>query len=60
VSVILNKTMYMYMCPIPNGFRDRTVSLYIILDMAPDIEACSSVIGLALCYKPEGCGLASR
>jgi hypothetical protein len=20
--------MYMYMCPIPNGFRDRTISLY--------------------------------
>jgi hypothetical protein len=22
------KTVYMYMCPIPNGFRDRTLSLY--------------------------------
>jgi hypothetical protein len=20
--------MYMYMCPIPNGFRDRAISLY--------------------------------
>jgi hypothetical protein len=20
--------VYMYMCPIPNGFRDRTISLY--------------------------------
>jgi hypothetical protein len=28
VSVILSKNMYMYMCPIPNGFRDRTISLY--------------------------------
>jgi hypothetical protein len=23
VSVILSKKLYMYMCPIPNGFRDR-------------------------------------
>jgi hypothetical protein len=28
VSVILNKKVYMYMCPIPNGFRDRAISLY--------------------------------
>jgi hypothetical protein len=28
VSVILNKQLYMYMCPIPNGFRDRAISLY--------------------------------
>jgi hypothetical protein len=27
-SVILSKKVYMYMCPIPNGFRDRAVSLY--------------------------------
>jgi hypothetical protein len=26
--VILSITFYMYMCPIPNGFRDRTISLY--------------------------------
>jgi hypothetical protein len=24
----LSKKLYIYMCPIPNGFRDRTVSLY--------------------------------
>jgi hypothetical protein len=23
------KSLYMYMCPIPNGFRDRAISLYI-------------------------------
>jgi hypothetical protein len=23
------QTVYMYMCPIPNGFRDRAISLYI-------------------------------
>jgi hypothetical protein len=28
VSVILSKKMYMYMCSIPNGFRDRAISLY--------------------------------
>ena len=25
VSVILSKTVYMNMCPIPNGFRDRAI-----------------------------------
>jgi hypothetical protein len=28
VSVILSKKSYMYTCPIPNGFRDRAISLY--------------------------------
>jgi hypothetical protein len=28
VSVILKKKVYMYMCHIPNGFRDRVISLY--------------------------------
>jgi hypothetical protein len=28
VSVILSKNVYMYMCPIPNGFRDRAISMY--------------------------------
>jgi hypothetical protein len=28
VSVIPSKKVYIYMCPIPNGFRDRAVSLY--------------------------------
>jgi hypothetical protein len=29
VSAILNKKkLYRYMCPIPNGFRDRAISLY--------------------------------
>jgi hypothetical protein len=28
VSVILSKNVYMSMCPIPNGFRDRAISLY--------------------------------
>jgi hypothetical protein len=26
--VILSNKMYMYMCPIPKGFRDRVISLY--------------------------------
>ena len=25
VSVILSKNIYMSMCPIPNGFRDRAI-----------------------------------
>jgi hypothetical protein len=28
VSVILSKKLYMYVCPIPNGFRDRAISMY--------------------------------
>jgi hypothetical protein len=28
VSVILSKNVYMYMCSIPNGFRDRAITLY--------------------------------
>jgi hypothetical protein len=28
VSVILSKILYMYLCRIPNGFRDRAISLY--------------------------------
>jgi hypothetical protein len=28
VSFNLSKDMYMYMCPIPNSFRDRAISLY--------------------------------
>jgi hypothetical protein len=28
VSVILSKKVYMYMCPIPNGFRGRAISRY--------------------------------
>jgi hypothetical protein len=28
VSVILSKKVYMYMCPIPKGFRHRAISLY--------------------------------
>jgi hypothetical protein len=32
VSVILSKKkVYMYLCPIPNGFRDRAISLYTTL-----------------------------
>jgi hypothetical protein len=34
VSVILSKKLYMYICPIANGFRDKSTSLYssIIVD----------------------------
>jgi hypothetical protein len=30
VSAILSKEIYMYMCPIPNGFIDRAISLYTV------------------------------
>jgi hypothetical protein len=29
ISVILSKVLYLYMCPIPNGFRVGAISLYI-------------------------------
>jgi hypothetical protein len=28
VSAILSRKLYMYMCPIPNNFRDGDISLY--------------------------------
>jgi hypothetical protein len=28
VSVILSKKLYMYVCPVPDGFRSKAVSLY--------------------------------
>jgi hypothetical protein len=28
VSAILSKIVYMYICPIPNGFQDRAISLF--------------------------------
>jgi hypothetical protein len=28
--VSVSKKVYMYMCPIPNGFRDRAISLYTV------------------------------
>ena len=37
MSVILSKNVYMYTCPIPNGFRGSAISLYRSLDLAPNI-----------------------
>jgi hypothetical protein len=37
VSVILSKKLYMNMCPIPNGFRERAIWLYSGLAWAPSI-----------------------
>jgi hypothetical protein len=28
VSLILSKKVYRYVCPVPNGFQDRAISLY--------------------------------
>jgi len=52
------KKVYTYMCPITNCFRDRAVSLYRSLNLAPNIllhfrhtaplyEACESVFGVS-------------
>jgi hypothetical protein len=43
VSVIVSKKVYMYMCPIANGFRDRAISLYSSLDLASNIVLPSSM-----------------
>ena len=37
VLVILSKKVYMYMCPIPSGFRDRAIALNRSLNLAPNI-----------------------
>jgi hypothetical protein len=37
VLVILSNKVYMYMCPIQNGLRDRAISLYSSLDLVPNI-----------------------
>jgi hypothetical protein len=36
-SIIVNENMYIYAFPIPKGFRDRAVSLYSNLGLAPNI-----------------------
>ena len=35
LSVHLSNKLYLYLCPIPNGFQDTTISLYRGLDVAP-------------------------
>jgi hypothetical protein len=37
VTAILSKKLYIYMYPIPNGFRNRGISLYSSLNLAPNI-----------------------
>jgi hypothetical protein len=41
VSVTLSKKVYLYMYPIPNGFRDRAISWYGSLDLASNIVLLS-------------------
>jgi hypothetical protein len=41
VSVILSKKVYMYMCPIPNGFRDRAATR----DVLTRVAECADVDG---------------
>jgi hypothetical protein len=40
VLVILSKKAYMYMCPIPNSFQDRAISLYSSKIVDRDITYC--------------------
>jgi hypothetical protein len=58
LSTLLKKNMCIYMCPIPNGFRDRAISLYSSLDLAQNIvlpsrrtaplsNACESVCSVS-------------
>jgi hypothetical protein len=44
LSVILSKKLCMYMCPIPNIFRDRAISLYSskIIDRKEILRAVSN------------------
>jgi hypothetical protein len=51
VSVILSKKVYMYMCPIPNGFRDRTISLYSTLYT---VQTCHVLTRVAKCIDVDG------
>ena len=41
VSVILSKKLYMNMCPIPNGVRDRAILLY--CSLASLLPCCLTV-----------------
>jgi hypothetical protein len=44
ISVSLSKKLCMYMCLIPNGFRDRDISLYSSMDLAPNIALPSRML----------------
>jgi hypothetical protein len=46
LSVILSKSVYIHMCPIPNGFRDRAVSLYSCKIVDKEILRIDSNIGI--------------
>jgi hypothetical protein len=46
VSVILSKRAYKYMCPIPNGFWDRAISLYSCKIVDKEIVSIVSNMGI--------------
>jgi hypothetical protein len=57
VSVILSKSVYMYMCPTPNGFRDRAFSCYRQLKERQDALRRATRHGLtrvAMCIDVHG------
>jgi hypothetical protein len=55
VSVILSRKVYMYICPIPNGFRDRAVSLY-SSKIVSKKEILCVVSNTGIYYKYYVCG----
>jgi hypothetical protein len=48
VSIILSKKVYMYMCPIRNGFRDRAISFIHTLHFRP--QCIPFIISLSFHY----------
>jgi hypothetical protein len=55
VSVILSKEMCMYMCPIPNGFRGRAISLY-SFEIVDKIEKLRTVSNAGICHLRDKVG----
>jgi hypothetical protein len=44
--------IYVYMCPIPNGFQDRAISLHSSLNLVPNIALSHHIAPL-----PQACEL---
>jgi hypothetical protein len=52
ISVILSKKMYMYMYPIPNGFRDRVTDVIALIKESQD--ALRRATRVAKCIDVDG------
>jgi hypothetical protein len=62
ISVILNKNVYMYMCPVSNGFRDRAISLYSmnLINALPGNSSVNTVQHAAIEEAVSGSAVTSR